>query len=62
MALFSLHGADEQLLRRDLLDKGMAPEEIQSLPLSYWKRRCRRIIDKAEVIAPRVDAVVQASF
>lgn len=61
MALFTLHGMDEQLLRRELLEKGMTPEEIQNLPLSFWKRRCRRIIDRPEVIAPRIDQVVQVS-
>lgn len=61
MALFTLNGMDEQLLRRDLLEKGKTLEEIQNLPLSFWKRMCRRIIDRPKVIAPRVDAVVQVS-
>jgi hypothetical protein len=61
MALFSFNGMDEQLLRRDLLEKGKSPEEIQNLPLSFWKQRCRRIIDRPEVIAPRIDQVVQVS-
>jgi hypothetical protein len=55
MALFTLNGMDEQLLRRDLLEKGKSPEDIQNLLLSFWKERCRRIIDRPKVIAPRID-------
>lgn len=57
--LFTFNGYDEQLLRRELLDKGMSAEEIMNLPLAYWKKNCRRIIDAPDVLAPRIDSIVK---
>lgn len=57
--LFTFNGLDEQLVRRELLDKGMSHEEIQKLPLAFWKKMCRRIIDAPDVVAPKIDSIVK---
>lgn len=61
-AMFIIKAGDKEILRDHLLKharKKLSPQEINTKPDSYWNTHCRRTIPEKEVLAARMEAVIQ---